>query len=828
MKTNECFRRKLLSKDGFTLIELLSVIILIVGIMLIVLPKITGSVKNKELAINTSYENIIFKALDLYISDNSSKYPKATTNTYCVAVDTLKKKGYLKDYNNDNIKTKNIVKVTYSGGYHYEMVDECTEQITDYDKCTEEGKCSACMVLSEYNTLKEVYKYTPKIVKDVKYNDANLVNGTDITIVRNNDECVKEAIISAAKDHVVSNPKVYKKNKNNIYCISVESLINEGRLESNLVYLNKSITNYSVKVTYTGRFNYDLLESNSCKEKIVYQDEILNGNDPSLDGGLVPVLYDSADKVWRVADISKKWYDYENQWWANAVVLKKGVTKNVGDAVNIECSNYSSSDYCTETEDIIGIYVWIPRYSYTIGNTYGVKLDGANDVSQSYPGAIDIEFTDIEDIRNGNASYTGSLKANYRTHPAFTFGDKELTGFWMGKFETSFDTVYLNDLYVLANNRIYGNYNVNSYHHRASQIVTSSDLDSNIVDSHFSKNSEWGAMAYLSQSKYGKYGNVNYTGDNKIIYRNNNFSTNIYSGRSAGYQKNDYYMDNYPYYRYFYDKFSIPECQDKTAGVAISLKKTADSNWQESSSKYTAVSKKAGNSDKLTFNFNSSEDINLSFSYGIGLSNGSNSISYSISGKSYSGKSISISSKVSAIINKSSSASVHKTLEPGSYTLTITYANGGIKNDKYNGYIKNIQILRTSCPLVATQKNGIGASTTGNIYGIYDVAGGSNDYVAAKYVDNIEDVTDEDKKYYDIYTSYDINTACGGVCYGHALSETANWQDNATEFLTSEQILLTRGGQAEHSGTGIFAYNSVKNSIGDTEKYPAIRLVITN
>ena len=167
MKTNVRFRGSL-SKDGFTLIELLSVIILIIGIMLIVLPKITGSVKNKELAINTSYENIIFRALDLYISDNSRNYPKVTTNTYCVAVDTLKGKGYLKDYDNENVKAKNIVKVTYSGSYHYEMVDECTEQIIDYDKCTKEGKCSACIVLADYDSTKNVYKYIPKIIKDVK------------------------------------------------------------------------------------------------------------------------------------------------------------------------------------------------------------------------------------------------------------------------------------------------------------------------------------------------------------------------------------------------------------------------------------------------------------------------------------------------------------------------------------------------------------------------------------------------------------------------------------------------------------------------------------
>ncbi len=41
------------------------------------------------------------------------------------------------------------------------------------------------------------------------------------------------------------------------------------------------------------------------------------------------------------------------------------------------------------------------------------------------------------------------------------------------------------------------------------------------VDAHLIKNTEWGAIAYLSQSIYGKYGNPDYSGANKEIYLNN-------------------------------------------------------------------------------------------------------------------------------------------------------------------------------------------------------------------------------------------------------------------------------------------------------------------
>mgnify|MGYP006933191044 CR=1 FL=1 len=64
----------------------------------------------------------------------------------------------------------------------------------------------------------------------------------------------------------------------------------------------------------------------------------------------------------------------------------------------------------------------------------------------------------------------------------------------------------------------------------ASQMFSTYLSDSSNTDSHIMKNTEWGAMAYLSQSIYGKYGNSNYTGANKGVYKNTSTAT----GRSTG------------------------------------------------------------------------------------------------------------------------------------------------------------------------------------------------------------------------------------------------------------------------------------------------------
>ena len=65
------------------------------------------------------------------------------------------------------------------------------------------------------------------------------------------------------------------------------------------------------------------------------------------------------------------------------------------------------------------------------------------------------------------------------------------------------------------------------------------------ADSHALKNTEWAAIAYLSQSMYGKYGN-NFSGMDTVVYPNNssktsNYNKIVYTGRSSGssvYNKN--------------------------------------------------------------------------------------------------------------------------------------------------------------------------------------------------------------------------------------------------------------------------------------------------
>ncbi len=248
-------------------------------------------------------------------------------------------------------------------------------------------------------------------------------------------------------------------------------------------------------------------------------------NKPTLSNGLIPIKWNGSN--WVKADTNNlsdenQWYDYNSQMWANAA------------SVTSSYRNVSVGDSIPESA-INAYFVWIPRYEYQYTNL-GTSYAGG---SQATPGQININFI---------ATSKTSPSTNYKIHPAFTFGSTQLAGIWVGKFETSaasgsacFTTPSIGN----CNNAGHTPYikpNVNSL--RYMQVINmyqtaqkfsapeNSYGISTSADAHVMKNSEWGAVAYLSQSKYGKYGNSNYSGANKEIYINNNI--NFTTGCSAG------------------------------------------------------------------------------------------------------------------------------------------------------------------------------------------------------------------------------------------------------------------------------------------------------
>ena len=320
-------------------------------------------------------------------------------------------------------------------------------------------------------------------------------------------------------------------------------------------------------------------------------------NAPELTSNMIPVYYDAASDSWKKADSTNsnylyKWYNYEDKMWANAVTVT---------SKNRDTYLKASAGTTIPMDDINTMWVWIPRYKYTLLNTcasisnpteeanpscYGYVYkdeyhdDLVNDlVSNGWvsgeteaeevitawkngevDGYIGETFEGFADPDNGYTELTfdksfistnvgeqsfdikfesgtnssGTIKCTDNvtgtsstsetcidttnnglvagtstyTHPAFWWDKndnnvretgEELTGIWVGKFEISSGQIIKPNVTSLRSqtvNQLYtGIYNMRN----SGNAFGFSTTD----ETHMMKNMEWGAVTYLSHSKYG-------------------------------------------------------------------------------------------------------------------------------------------------------------------------------------------------------------------------------------------------------------------------------------------------------------------------------------
>jgi len=260
------------------------------------------------------------------------------------------------------------------------------------------------------------------------------------------------------------------------------------------------------------KFSLDKVKNdiNNKLEALTYRDTILNGADPVLKSGMIPVTIETDGTV-RKADITEKWYDYDTKMWANAVLV----------------SNSSRSTYETmeageliEEDDILAYFVWVPRYKYKLWYVEARDGDGT-DLDTSKIHSIDIVFEGSKTFKS-----KGSENGQYLTHPAFTFGEEELNGIWVGKFETGYsgattqgealvETVDSSKVIIKPNAYSWRYNNVSNMFYTALGMSSDGTLFglTNNSDTHMMKNTEWGAVTYLAFSDYGK---------DSEVYLNNN------------------------------------------------------------------------------------------------------------------------------------------------------------------------------------------------------------------------------------------------------------------------------------------------------------------
>ena len=280
------------------------------------------------------------------------------------------------------------------------------------------------------------------------------------------------------------------------YTLDIDNQTCEGTLNSNTgIYTINNIT-----------------ENKECSLTLKLGNLDKSGaNTPDLVDGLIPVVY--YNNKWVKADESNsnstyQWYDYNNKKWANAVLVTSTNRSTY--------QNATAGTTITES-DILAYYVWIPRYKYKVWNinkvigtdSYNARTTGIDIVFENEKestGTIKCTYDfSVTDNSKLSETCTGS-NGDYYTHPAFTFGSNNIRGFWIGKFELTGDSSKLTILPNLSTirNQVISAYSTLIQNMQASSNIYGLSTSRTNTDSHMLTNYEWGAVAYLTNSKYGR------------------------------------------------------------------------------------------------------------------------------------------------------------------------------------------------------------------------------------------------------------------------------------------------------------------------------------
>lgn len=299
----------------------------------------------------------------------------------------------------------------------------------------------------------------------------------------------------------------------------------EDNTNWNQIFLTQSKYEFTFNMNKTlylrVRNNHKLIATSTINISNI--DDTLNNSYPSLLTNMIPVIYDQAKQIWIKADPNQIYWNYKDKNWANAVFVKKYADS---DDPNSKSRDYYLSNAAIGNEvyegDIIGYYVWIPRYKYVLFN-----VNGSNNIQN-----IVVNFESNKDnVSTGQIDDT-YYNGEWYTHKAFTsYGN--INGFWISKFNMSASdntTCYLertaNDcnksdilLYSLPNKNSLTNISISNAYLSTNNMLKKGNIYGLVNgNSHVLTNLEWGAITYLANSSYGIGKNLE---NNGKYYKNN-------------------------------------------------------------------------------------------------------------------------------------------------------------------------------------------------------------------------------------------------------------------------------------------------------------------
>ncbi len=414
----------------------------------------------------------------------------------------------------DNIKLQNA----------YPLTDKQAEELTPY-------------TFTITNTCQTIVDYTVKLEKLMQTDgqEEDLLNSKYIAVEFNGGQ--KELLSNYPIGKITYDGKDYT-SKEARELIKGTLNGNDTKTYTIKLWMDESVT--ATEESMNKSFISKIVVDGSLNELAVYNEPKLHGADPVLgnqDGNeevamlstlaeeptisdkLIPVIIDNEGKVTR-ANLAHEWYNYEEKRWANAVILTEGTTEpEVGAEI--------------PEEQIESYFVWIPKYKYKIFDMgkYDKLLGEGEELPAKGPNtSIEIIFGNTDTTNEGTTNGESECESpkesgkdgkcavgKWMTHPAF-LAFEGATGLWVGKFETGYNQNTDNSLTnteswsktgaeqnqqapekVIIKPNVYSWRKINL----ANMYQTSFNYERKL-DSHMMKNTEWGAVAYLTQSIYGR------------------------------------------------------------------------------------------------------------------------------------------------------------------------------------------------------------------------------------------------------------------------------------------------------------------------------------
>jgi len=253
-------------------------------------------------------------------------------------------------------------------------------------------------------------------------------------------------------------------------------------------------------------------------------------------GGMTPVKWDGVTESETVAS-DANWYNY----------------------ASIEGDEDNRTSHWANAKNDGSYFVWIPRYAYRI-TYYASETSNIETGYYDGRGMVDTVGNEKYALDDGIETVEKDGKS-YIVHPTFMKDDAKgyvhggwssnLAGIWVAKYEMSMET---NGSPTTTGSSSTGNKlttesikavskpNVSSWRNiTIGNMYTNSYNYAREKESHLMKNSEWGAVAYLTHSQYGRNGNeIDINNSSSYITGNGGGST---SASSAANTTNAYNTD---------------------------------------------------------------------------------------------------------------------------------------------------------------------------------------------------------------------------------------------------------------------------------------------